>query len=80
MKNNRWNAVCGESRTHGVEWGKSPRLYQRLTYHYYIAVAFTKYIDKHRDFDILSASLNISPVHSAICSCQRNIEDLRYPK
>ena len=26
--------MCGESRTHGVEWGKSPRLYQRLTYHY----------------------------------------------
>ena len=35
MKNtNRWNAVCGESRMHGVEWGKSPRWYQRLTYHY----------------------------------------------
>ena len=24
MKNtNRWNAVCGESRMHGVEWGKA---------------------------------------------------------
>ena len=31
---NRWNAVCGESRMHGVEWGKIPRLYQRITYHY----------------------------------------------
>lgn len=31
---NRWNAVCGESRTHGVGWGKSLRLYQGLTYHH----------------------------------------------
>ena len=27
----RWNAVCGESRMHGVEPGKSRRLSQRLT-------------------------------------------------
>jgi hypothetical protein len=31
--------VCGESRMHGVEWGKSPRLYQRLTYHYRTAIS-----------------------------------------
>ena len=30
----RWNAVCGESCTHGVEPGKSWRSYQRLTYGY----------------------------------------------
>ena len=23
-QHSRWNAVCGESRTHGVEWGKIP--------------------------------------------------------
>ena len=27
--------MCNESCTHGVKWGKSRRLYQRLTYHYY---------------------------------------------
>lgn len=26
--------MCGESRTHGVDWGKSWRCYQRLTYQY----------------------------------------------
>ena len=26
--------MCGESRKHGVEWGKSRRLFQRFTYHY----------------------------------------------
>ena len=26
--------MCGESRTHGVEWGKTRRLPQRVTYHY----------------------------------------------
>ena len=30
----RWNAVCGESRTHGVEQGKIQRLFQRITYCY----------------------------------------------
>ena len=29
--------MCGESRTHGVEWGKIQRLPQRITYHYPIA-------------------------------------------
>ncbi|MCL2216113.1 MAG: hypothetical protein FWB91_03730, partial [Defluviitaleaceae bacterium] len=33
------NAVCGESCKHGVEWGKIPRLYQRITYHYKIFLA-----------------------------------------
>ena len=42
-ESNRWNAVCGESRMHGVEWGKIQRLMfvadatnanQRITYHY----------------------------------------------
>lgn len=32
--NNRWNAVCDESRMHGVERGKRWRLYQNLTYRY----------------------------------------------
>ena len=26
--------MCGESRLHGVEWGKNRRLFQRFTYHY----------------------------------------------
>ena len=29
--------MCDESRTHGVEWGKTRRLFQRVTYHYEIA-------------------------------------------
>ena len=29
--------MCGESRLHGVEWGKTRRLFQRVTYHYKIA-------------------------------------------
>ena len=32
----RWNAVCGESCTHGVEPGKSWRSYQMLTYGYLV--------------------------------------------
>ena len=28
--------MCGESRLHGVEWGKTRRLFQRVTYHYKI--------------------------------------------
>lgn len=28
--------MCGENRTHGVKWGKIPRKYQRITYHYQI--------------------------------------------
>ena len=27
--------MCGESRMHGVEWGKTWRLFQRVTYHYW---------------------------------------------
>lgn len=30
----RWQAVCGESRMHGLEWGKIRRLHQKITYHY----------------------------------------------
>ncbi|WP_213430356.1 hypothetical protein, partial [Paenibacillus dendritiformis] len=30
----RWNAVCGESRMHGVEVGKRWRAIQSLTYTY----------------------------------------------
>lgn len=30
----RWNAVCAETRTYGVKWGKRRRLFQTLTYHY----------------------------------------------
>ena len=37
MKYQRWNAVCGESRMHGVEWGKTRRLFHRVTSHYKIA-------------------------------------------
>ena len=37
--NNRWNAVCDESRMHGVERGKRWRLYQNLTYRYSIMLA-----------------------------------------
>lgn len=36
----RWNAVCGETRTYRVEWGKSRRWDQRLTYHYIILFRF----------------------------------------
>ena len=28
--------MCDESRLHGVKWGKIPRQYQRITYHYQI--------------------------------------------
>ena len=28
--------MCGESRTHGVEQGKTWRLHQRVTYRYYL--------------------------------------------
>ena len=31
--------MCGESRKHGVEWGKTWRLLQRVTYHYEIELA-----------------------------------------
>ena len=31
--------MCGESRTHGVEWGKARRLFQRVTYHYNFLIA-----------------------------------------
>lgn len=33
-KVDRWNAVCDESRMHGVEWGKALRHRQGATYHY----------------------------------------------
>lgn len=32
----RWQAVCDESRTHGLERGKIPRENQRITYRYQI--------------------------------------------
>ena len=33
ITNDRWNAVCGENRMHGVTWGKTWRLHPRVTYH-----------------------------------------------
>ena len=49
-KNKRWNAVCGEIRTHGVKWGKIPREYQRITYHYQLNNFFTNVRKKFKSF------------------------------
>ena len=66
--------MCGESRLHGVERGKTRRLYQGVTYRYVFQNSTTKKIWKSDTKESAPADTEQSPHLFTLCTKTEKLE------